>query len=257
MNFLSTAPQLTRLSSSARHRVNVVQLQMGRPSNLPFHLLAWGQQHVRERNCRRFFGPVNDTAGTAGNSSGGASVTSIPIQRRLAGRKPDAAAEEEDQYEDDRIDARLVPGEEDGAAAWDGGVFEICRPGAVARPHGGPLNVTYVRRNSHSSGSSHSVHSDSSTSSGLGGSKPRAQYQTPIRFVYFTESDQIVSFDTVDTLRALSAASNDSCFFTGRRREKAADSDPTDYMGSLDNWRNCGAPGYSLHWPRDVHVKFD
>lgn len=242
-------------------------MQMARPSNLPFHLLAWGQRYVRERNCRRFFKPVNDTAanGRVGNISGGFSDARIPGQRRLVGRKSVAVAEEE-QENDDRIDSSLIPGEEDGAA-WDGGVFEICRPDAVARSHGGPLNVTYVRRNSHSSGSSHAIFSDGKGTGGLasnasssssGSAKTtRGHYQTPIRFVYFTESDQIVSFDTMETLRALSAASNDSCFFTGRRREKAADSDPTDYMGSLDNWRNCGAPGYSLHWPRDVHVKFD
>jgi hypothetical protein len=67
--------------------------------------------------------------------------------------------------------------------------------------------------------------------------------------------DQIVRFDSVDTFRALSAASNSSCFFTGRRKEKERDSDELDYMGKLSQWRECGEPGYSLHWPAEIDVR--
>ena len=77
----------------------------------------------------------------------------------------------------------------------------------------------------------------------------------PFRFIYYTEMDQIVRFDSVETFRALSAASNSSCFFTGRRKEKERDSEASDYMGQLTQWRECGEPGYSMTWPADVHVR--
>ena len=77
----------------------------------------------------------------------------------------------------------------------------------------------------------------------------------PFRFVYYTEMDQIVRFDSVETFKAISAASNSSCFFTGRRKEKERDSDAMDYMGSLSQWRECGEAGYSMNWPADIHVR--
>lgn len=79
----------------------------------------------------------------------------------------------------------------------------------------------------------------------------------PLKYVYYTECDQIVRFDDEETLLALSAASNNTCFFVGRRKEKRVDADPFNYMDGLGNWRECGVPGFSLTWPRDVHVMID
>ncbi len=77
----------------------------------------------------------------------------------------------------------------------------------------------------------------------------------PFRFVYYTEMDQILRFDSEQTLLAISAASNSSCFFTGRRKEKSRDSSPTDYMGQLTQWRECGEAGYSFTYPTDLLVR--
>lgn len=77
----------------------------------------------------------------------------------------------------------------------------------------------------------------------------------PIRFVYYTESDQVLRFDGPEVLAALTALSNSSCFFTGRRREKSPDSAPEAYMAGLDRWRNCGVPGYGARWPGDDCVR--
>ena len=33
------------------------------------------------------------------------------------------------------------------------------------------------------------------------------------------------------------------------RKEKNRESDPSQYMNNLDNWRNCGSPGYVLKFP--------
>lgn len=228
---------------------------MAAPSNLPFHLLAWGQQYVKGRNCQRFYKPqIIDEGGKPGvhTVGGTGGLAEAGVRRGLSRKK---GAGDLDQQQDNRIDERLIPNETDSSNAnWDGGVYEICRAGGVARSHGGPVNVTYIRRNHYGSGgwANYSANSNSSSSR-----HPQQQHVHPIRFVYFSESDQVVSFDSDETLRALSAASNESCFFTGRRREKAVDSEPADYMGGLTSWRNCGAPGYSLHWPRDVHVRME
>ena len=35
----------------ALHYAHIVQLNLGRPAFLPFHLLAWGQQYIKDHNC--------------------------------------------------------------------------------------------------------------------------------------------------------------------------------------------------------------
>lgn len=53
----------------------------------------------------------------------------------------------------------------------------------------------------------------------------------PIRFVYYTECDQVVRYDSEETVVALSSASNGTAIFIGRRREKTVTSAADDYMG--------------------------
>ena len=117
-------------------------------------------------------------------------------------------------------------------------LYQICSDKRLESQHrGGPVNVTHHRRAGHQSGKN--------------GTAPHI----PIRYVYYTEMDQVVRFDSPATFHALSRASNESCFFVGRRREKNRDSDAEDYMGTLDSWRECGEPGYSLSWPDDLVVR--
>ena len=42
----------------------------------------------------------------------------------------------------------------------------------------------------------------------------------PLKHIYYTESDQIIHYDSIHTLHALTAATNQSTFFVPRRREK-------------------------------------
>ena len=77
----------------------------------------------------------------------------------------------------------------------------------------------------------------------------RSKTRVPLKFAYYSESDQIVYFDNPQTLHMMISAVNESAFFTGRRKEKAADSEPSRYMGGLNVWRECGASGYLLRWP--------
>ena len=84
---------------------------------------------------------------------------------------------------------------------------------------------------------------------------PLQGWPVPIDLVYFSESDQIVKFDDYTTLRALATASNDTTFFVGRRKTKNHKSNPREYMNSLDSWRNCGVPGFSINWPTTAYVR--
>lgn len=118
-------------------------------------------------------------------------------------------------------------------------LYQICSDKRLESQHrGGPVNVTHYRKAGHQS-------------SGQNSTAPHV----PIRYVYYTEMDQVVRFDSPATFHALSRSSNESCFFVGRRREKNRDSDAEDYMGTLDSWRECGEPGYSLSWPNDLVVR--
>lgn len=173
----------------------------------------------------------------------------------------------------------------------DRDAYAICRPRGVVRYHGGPIQVTYIMRDVLSTlisamsdhqrphaynGSNHDVlatnaasktsataahtedHATPSTSANLTPQNPHSPPHPLLELIYFTESDQIVHFDTTDTLDMLTAAVNDTTFFSGRRREKHVDSDPREYMGNLSIWRECGQQDvyYEVKWPNSatVHV---
>ena len=53
----------------------------------------------------------------------------------------------------------------------------------------------------------------------------------PIQFVYYTECDQVVRYDSEETVVAFSSSSNETALFIGRRREKTVSSAAEDYMG--------------------------
>ena len=42
---------ISKTDAHTRHHTHVVYFNMTKPSNLPFHLLAWGQQFVKKHNC--------------------------------------------------------------------------------------------------------------------------------------------------------------------------------------------------------------
>ena len=73
-----------------------------------------------------------------------------------------------------------------------------------------------------------------------------ADLKKPFKFVYFTESDQVVRFDSANTLNSILQASNSSCFFVGRRKEKDGNSEPQEYMKYLNIFRQCGTSGFYL-----------
>ena len=115
--------------------------------------------------------------------------------------------------------------------------FSSC-PGRFFNGMRSPLNVTYFR-------------------------EAKAVENTAIQFVYYTESDQILRIPDANTLAALTAVSNESCFFFPRRREKqlevthvkAIDEEVQRYMEGLHGGRSCGGVGYAITWPNSSHVQ--
>jgi len=295
-NLLPVAlPQIhQKLSPSVRHHINVIQLRMQKPANLPFHLLSWGQQYVRIHNCFRFYPHTPGqgksalgasrpqhrrllSTGSSPNSTND-SLNALPHRAHIASSRLNSTAAH-------RNDSSHQPHSilhHRGKHAWDAwnnvirkqsinleevsadeDVFDICRPNSIAASKGGPVDLVYMKKIDPLI--FQEVTTDRNESTGNLGTSDRWKESTrgrrrpfvPKKYVYFTECDQIVRFDSWATLQALTAASNETTFFVGRRREKARDTDPYDYMGSLNIMRQCGVTGYSLSWPQDPFVQLD
>ncbi len=147
--------------------------------------------------------------------------------------RPSAHHEDTKGFHVGQVDASLVQEaiKKNPSLAED---YEICAPNSYPKPHGSPIKVTFVKN------SDMFIRNSSSS---------------PIRYAYYSECDQIVKFDSWMTFTAISAALNESTLFAGRRKEKNAQSDPEDYMGMLNMWRECGTPGFSISWPKSRYVQ--
>lgn len=239
---------LDQVNPLIRSHVDIVQYRMSKPAHLPFHMLAWGQVYVQNNNCKNIAlsrekssvasiatSLINTIFGGGSNNSSSSSAVAASkrIRRRLEGGGHHHRVEKHPNTKDDGRNP-----------------YGICTENFHKKHHGRPVIVAYHRPASHFVG----VHNESADTSfdpvGL-------TVRHPIHFVYYSECDQIIRFDSPASFAAISDASNDTTFFTGRRREKTMTSDPEDYMGALDNWRNCGNPGYSLTWPTDKVVRID
>lgn len=272
-----------------RQRVHVIQFKMGKPAHLPFHLIAWAQTFIQQYNCEgryKYFHPypqyLNFTHGQEGHrrrrllGGGGKGGHS----KRMDGRPPKHARTT-------GASSSLLPlsargGLYNRSNIFDiynpiGDIYKMCNMNFTKFHHGGPVHVSFHRKSIfHIQSNEYTNESllyfdkddafdienkykyrDSRNNHDvlLGDEHLPVNYYHPIRYVYYSECDQIVRFDSLVTLKALTVASNETTFFVGRRREKLYSSEPSDYMGSLDSWRNCGVPGYSLYWPKDIFVQ--
>lgn len=172
-------PIILKNGHSLKRYIHVVQLELGRPAYLPFHLLAWGQNFVREHNCVK-----------------------VAEAKSVAKGHPN--------FE----------------------LYEICDNEPFR--HKGKVIVTSYNK------SALSYEREKEVSAGT-------KTLVPFKYVYFTESDQIVRFDSFKTMTTLMQASNSTCFFVGRRKEKDGTSDASEYMKFLNGFRQCGASGYYLN----------
>ena len=238
---LATLDQVNPLIKS---HVDVIQYRMSKPAHLPFHMLAWGQLYVQNNNCKNVF--------LSREKSSVASIASSLISTIFGGNSNSSSAAAASKRSRRRLDITGHHRVEKHPNTKDDGrnPYTICSENFHKKHHGKPITVAYHRPASHFVG----VHNESAD---LNFDPVGLSVRHPIHFVYYTECDQIVRFDSLASFAAISDASNDTTFLTGRRREKILTSDPEDYMGALDSWRNCGIPGYSLTWPKDKVVRID
>jgi hypothetical protein len=225
---------IVKVDPHTRHHIHVVYFNMTRPSHLPFHLLAWGQQFVKKHNCETARAHLKGSAAEKVVQTGASDTNVYEI------------CDDTEEYL-----ANLHP---------NGKVDVISMLNFKAFPHTNKETVPVISLKEkllHVKGRSLGVVEATATSNVKEKHGLHQVNHKPIRFVYYTEMDQILRFDSLQTLHAISAASNSSCFFTGRRREKDKDSDPADYMGQLTAWRECGEPGYSFTYPTDIIVRQD
>ena len=76
-----------------------------------------------------------------------------------------------------------------------------------------------------------------------------------IKYLYYTESDQIVKFKDFHIRDAVISATNITTMLIGRRLEKEWKSTPKDYMSNLTATRAvCGVGLYALDWPATHYV---
>jgi hypothetical protein len=131
-----------------------------------------------------------------------------------------------------------------------------------ATTDGAPANVLFVKPDS----SSFAVCSQYSLAGGSAAnvmkelhyvaSEPRLRLRSlPIRYVYYTEMDQVVHFDSMDLFKAIYGATNASTFFVAKRAERVCSEaeSPEDFDKSL-YFRTCGKPGFQLRWPENNYV---
>ena len=63
----------------------------------------------------------------------------------------------------------------------------------------------------------------------------------PYKYVYYTEADQIVSFENMDAVYGISTVTNTTQFLLPRRKEKMVPSISFKYKGHLSEGRYCGS----------------
>ena len=218
--FYFTIFQLDQMPQTVRDHTHVVQLKVNKNANLPFHLLSWGQQYVKEYNC---------------------GLLSEKNKQKALSRVLSESA----------TGVRSSSGEEEWTDQHD--LMQICATNGIARSRGTPVNVVYHRvslmhskndtavasaiatanaeADAESAAEEPMVDENGKETKSLPRPRKQAGSKVPIKFVYYTECDQIVHYDSMNTAEAMSSASNESAFFVGRRKEKSPDTEPADYMG--------------------------
>jgi len=230
---------LNSTSEEIQAHVNVIQFKTNKPAFLPFHMIAWGQSFIKHFNCQRFYDPativsphtisVHRRTSRMNHHGGGKGINSNNNEH--PGNTEDLKGFHVGQVDIGKLEQELKD-----SIAHNPDDYQICYPGSYPKARGSPIKVIYVKNTT--------FFDYNST-------------QVPLRYVYYTECDQIIKFDSWMTFQAISHGLNDSSLFVGRRKEKNAASDPLDYMGNLNMWRECGSPGYSLSWPSSHYVQQD
>lgn len=262
---------------SIKERIHIIQFAMKKPANLPFHLMAWAQSYIKWYNCegsKYFPHPRSNTP----------NITSTSSHRYLTGKhgkRHDSGSGAHHGHLGPKISSLAFSTQLYASAdifTDSSDVLKICAVNFDKHHIGGPVRAIFHRRSlihrydgeeyPHDSNYDTTYRNDDFFSlkgkmvpfretidGATNEHKVPINYFFPIRYVYYSESDQTVHYDSMSTFEALTASTNDTTFFVGKRREKDVNSSPELYLEGLNRWRECGESGYSLEWPTDHVVR--
>lgn len=245
-SLLSTEPR------TLRNRVTIIEFNVTKHVHQIFHLIVWAQHYLKIHNCWTFSQHVNSGTSTPHTDKNVHISTSTSRNLKSPpwwkGKLRPLYFNESAFVISDSMAVTLAAKIDDS--------YEICLPGAITRSYVAlnsihVLNITHVDSNSDSDSDPTSSLSSSIL---LGGFPIRPIHKYPIKYIYYTEADQILRFDSLRTFDVITAATNDSFYLTGYRREKHWNSDPQDYMGSLDHGRKCGQECFRIEWPASKYI---
>jgi len=243
-------------ASGIRSRVTIVEFTVSRPIVQVFHLLVWTQHYLKLHNCAAFQVSPSSATNLSDSqrkpSEKGRSLKKVPWWKGKLKRL----------YFNDsllNIDQNAVRRHKASLSAVEAAAYDICSPLSIQHSlyAVAPLNVTHIHYFDPLGTEMDIRHHKTMKRVGeIGGYEVHAVHSHPIRYIYYTEADQIVRFDSLLTAHAIKAASNATTYFLGRRRDKARDSDPVDYMGSLSRGSHCGRTQemYMLDFPKSSLV---
>jgi hypothetical protein len=173
--------QLDGAHPSIKAHTHIVQFNVNKNANLPFHLLSWGQQFVRKHNCEFSF--------------------------------------------------------KDNNTGPDNALLKICEKKGVATAKGTPVNVTYHRPSyvylQQTSISETTVNEVDHTTVDNSRVKKKTKNENiivPFKYIYYTESDQILKYGSPTAMEMLVSATNETTLLAGKRRVKDVMSNASEYM---------------------------
>jgi hypothetical protein len=236
---------VSRIGPWAHGYVSVVRLELGRPAWLPNQLLRWGQSFVKWHNCaipsgRRYVRPLL-RHGPARPKSVREDVFAVchKAHAKFRSRGPLAPVRAMDLSERFRKFNATI-------AALEAAMTSEEQAAATGKPDPSVPGRAGVA----ASGSDGMGLSSEAAAETYAAAEEKFGFR-PLEMIYFSESDQIVRFDDEVTFRAIAYATNETTFFTGRRKTKNEDSNPAAYMDHLGSWRQCGVPGFDFSWPTE------
>lgn len=238
-----------------RNRLAVIEFAVAKPVFQIFHLMVWSQHYIKLHNCLRFgdrasasLKKIKDLrrnnnqfvkylpSPSLPSKDSSSLVTPVIKNRRALKKAPWWKGKLKRLFFDDTLlsirNISTIP-----FASGKSSEFEICRPSSKGIQHSlyalTPINVTAMTFFNHKDSTNTLVY------------YPHIDHplihDVPIEYVYYTEADQIVRFQSEALLEATLAASNGTTYFIGRRKVKKRDSAPDDYMGSLNRGSKCGS----------------
>lgn len=265
-----------------QERIQLIQFETIKPAHLPFHLMAWAQTYIQDYNCKgnTIYPNPRDYKIKASLSRRLSKNNNNHFRHRQNGKLTSSSGaglhhgkhKKTSSYISWSSSTHIYPSYD--IYDKDSDVFKICHIHFASHHIGNPVRISYhrlslIHRHDNDTSSTNNginpydnnpildYHEKYTNFTDLDGSHYLVpiNYFHPIRYIYYSESDQIVKFDNMETFRAITTASNDTTFFVGRRKEKSIDTNSKEYLSGLSNWRECGVTGFAIHWPNETFVQ--